>query len=364
MKAKNKFIMFQNCIPVKGSKNAIICDLQKRSYINITLDLYNFIVLHNYSDVNSIKKISGEEVANSYLSFLTQNNYAFYSSSPENFPPMDLSFHYGALISNAIVTVSDNINVSNIIDQLELLQCKFVEFHILKDCFNQICSITRYIDENEMILTSIGFIVNYQKGMGPKKLLKLLKKFPRISYIIIVNYKSNTFIPPIRENNTGYLIFTNKVYQGEKSCGNVSKEYFVSNIKFFTESKAHNSCLNKKISIDKDGNIKNCPSMQQHYGSVKNTLIKNVLNHPDFKKYWNLNKDDIEVCKDCEFRYICTDCRAYTERSHINESGLDISKPLKCGYNPYIGEWEKWSSNPLKQNAIKYYDMQTNDIKQ
>ncbi len=69
MKAKNKFIMFQNCIPVKGSKNAIICDLQKRSYINITLDLYNFIVLHNYSDVNSIKKISGEEVANSYLSF-------------------------------------------------------------------------------------------------------------------------------------------------------------------------------------------------------------------------------------------------------------------------------------------------------
>ena len=34
---------------------------------------------------------------------------------------------------------------------------------------------------------------------------------------------------------------------------------------------------------------------------------------------------------------------------------LDISKPLKCGYNPYTGEWEEWSQNPIKQKIIKYY---------
>lgn len=32
-----------------------------------------------------------------------------------------------------------------------------------------------------------------------------------------------------------------------------------------------------------------------------------------------------------------------------------LSKPLKCGYNPYTGEWSDWSTNPLKQKAIEFY---------
>ncbi|MBS1775203.1 MAG: hypothetical protein JSS64_02865 [Bacteroidetes bacterium] len=35
--------------------------------------------------------------------------------------------------------------------------------------------------------------------------------------------------------------------------------------------------------------------------------------------------------------------------------GSIYSKPLKCGYNPYTGEWEEWSSNPLKQQTMDYY---------
>ncbi len=54
-----------------------------------------------------------------------------------------------------------------------------------------------------------------------------------------------------------------------------------------------------------------------------------------------------------EFRYICTDCRAYTENPE------DIySKPLKCGYNSYTNKWEEWSTNSLKLKAIEYYGMQ------
>ncbi|MFS4432339.1 SPASM domain-containing protein [Chryseobacterium sp. S90] len=98
--------------------------------------------------------------------------------------------------------------------------------------------------------------------------------------------------------------------------------------------------------------------MSQSFGNITDSSLENALNHPELKKYWNLTKDSIEVCKNCEFRYICTDCRAYTEQTDINNEGLDISKPLKCGYNPYTGEWEEWSRNPLKQKAIEYYEMQ------
>lgn len=137
----------------------------------------------------------------------------------------------------------------------------------------------------------------------------------------------------------------------------MNEKYFNPNLPKVLEAINHNSCLRKKISIDKDGNIRNCPSMPQSFGNIKDTTLEEALNHKDFKKYWNLTKDSIEICKDCEFRYICTDCRAYTEKTHQNNEGLDTSKPLKCGYDPYTGEWEEWSTNPLKQKAIKYYGL-------
>lgn len=126
---------------------------------------------------------------------------------------------------------------------------------------------------------------------------------------------------------------------------------------FYTEALNHNSCLHKKMGVDKDGNIRNCPSMPKAFDNIKNTTLQAAFRNTDFKEYWTVTKNDIAVCKDCEFRYICTDCRAYTERTATNIAGLDVSKPLKCGYNPSTAEWEERSTNPLKQEAIQYYVM-------
>jgi SPASM domain peptide maturase of grasp-with-spasm system len=110
---------------------------------------------------------------------------------------------------------------------------------------------------------------------------------------------------------------------------------FSINIKAFSEALKYNTCLNRKISIDKAGEIKNCPSMPESYGNIDVVGLKEALSNKQIKKYWHISKDEIEVCKDCEFRYICTDCRAY-----LSEPSNERSKPLKCGYNPYTGEWE------------------------
>jgi hypothetical protein len=71
----------------------------------------------------------------------------------------------------------------------------------------------------------------------------------------------------------------------------------------------------------------------------------------NFKQVGNIIKDQVEVCKDCEFRYVCTDCRAFLEKPE------DIySKPLKCGYNPFTTIWEDWRQSPLKRNIHEYYN--------
>jgi SPASM domain peptide maturase of grasp-with-spasm system len=149
------------------------------------------------------------------------------------------------------------------------------------------------------------------------------------------------------------FVYLKQELTDSKSCGNIHHNYFNITYESFSESQHHNTCLNRKISIDVHGNIKNCPSMPQSFGNIKDTTLEQALEHPDFKKYWNITKDQIEVCKDCEFRHICTDCRAYTE-----DPENMLSKPLKCGYNPYTNVWEEWSTNPLKQKAIEYYGMQ------
>lgn len=112
-------------------------------------------------------------------------------------------------------------------------------------------------------------------------------------------------------------------------------ELFEINVDAFLESTQYNSCLNKKISIDSEGKIKNCPSMPEDFGSIKDKSLVDVSQNPIFKKYWRINKNEIETCKDCEFRHICSDCRA-----HIKDNKNIYSKPLKCHYDPYTATWE------------------------
>ena len=45
--------------------------------------------------------------------------------------------------------------------------------------------------------------------------------------------------------------------------------------------------------------------------------------------------DNIEICKDCEFRYLCFNCPEY---NYIKTNDLYKKNP-SCSYNPYSGKW-------------------------
>jgi SPASM domain peptide maturase of grasp-with-spasm system len=121
-------------------------------------------------------------------------------------------------------------------------------------------------------------------------------------------------------------------------------------MELFMESKFHNSCLNRKVTIDKNGDVYNCWNIGKSFGNIETKSIFEILGLPGFKKHWQIKKDEIAVCKDCEFRNICTDCRAF-----LNDPSDIYSKPLKCGYDPYTNTWEDWSSNLIKQKIMGTY---------
>jgi hypothetical protein len=65
---------------------------------------------------------------------------------------------------------------------------------------------------------------------------------------------------------------------------------------------------------------------------------------------WSIDKAQIPVCRDCEFRYGCFDCRALAYK----QTGRLRSKPPTCTYDPYSGTWERAAAEapaPLPEEA-------------
>lgn len=335
--------------------------MMNNKYYFIPNGLYDVLEKYNGKTIEMLKEEFDhlyDDVIDEYFDFLIENRLVFFNSNPEAFPKIDLKWHSPSKITNAIIDFGQTKhNYVDLISQFEDLKCSYIQMRFFKTVdLNFIKNIIQYVNDVKSRIISIDFILPYIENFNLVELKQLLIENSRIHSIIIYNSPYNKSLEPER-GKMGYLVQVEKNILDEKSCGIINYEYFHSNIKLYTESQHYNTCLNRKISIDKDGNIKNCPSMKQSFGNIKDTPLEEALNHPDFKKYWNVTKDRIDICKDCEFRHICTDCRAYTERNHF-DGEIDLSKPLKCGYNPYTNEWSEWSTNPLKEKAIEYYGMQ------
>lgn len=344
---------------VNGVERSLILDLHKDTFFVVPRTLGEIIELFNKKlPLSHVYKEYGNEnriILDEYVQFIKLNKIGFLTSSSEfdKFLKLDSNLNEPFKITNCIVEIGKTtINqINSICSQIEKLRFKSIQIIFYENIRKELLLdlITKF---NFNGTHSVELVLKYSKELDD--FFKNGNNFKFLSNVYFHSSDKNY------ENHNHFGLLINYLIVQVKDfsyCGVVNQFYFNVNKNKVLESINHNSCLHKKISIDKDGNIKNCPSMPQSFGNIKDTTLEEAINHPDFKKYWNVNKDMIQVCKDCEFRHICTDCRAYTERNHF-EGEIDLSKPLKCGYNPYTNEWAEWSTNPLKQKAIEFYGMQ------
>jgi SPASM domain peptide maturase of grasp-with-spasm system len=128
-------------------------------------------------------------------------------------------------------------------------------------------------------------------------------------------------------------MFSQAIISSCMDCGKVSQDYFTVSFAFFNEGTYRNTCLNGKIAIDQNGNVRNCLTSLKQYGNIKSHQLPSLLND-DFTRLWKLTKTDITKCKACEFRMMCPDCRVIAENSE------DVySPPLNCKYDPFTATW-------------------------
>jgi len=101
----------------------------------------------------------------------------------------------------------------------------------------------------------------------------------------------------------------------------------------FFYSRQFNPCLGHQVAIDIGGEIRPCLWSAIEIGHITRYNLKDLIVAGTFDKYWMLSKDEIEVCKDCECRYNCLDCRVFGEETGT----MSAAKPLFCDFDPYPG---------------------------
>ena len=355
---KDRIYFFDNCKVVKGAVQSVICDPERDVILVIPNSLADFCQhLNGIYKVDLIKKFGKEnqEIIEEYLDFLLQNEFIFYSEfAPECFPKIDTEFVHPLQITNVIWDEVFNLSLDFLKSTLNKNQkylTGFLEIRTFKKV--TLDKIAEYLEifKNESIFFGISIIAPFYEKQEDEIFPNFFTRFPSLGNITFFNAKKTRKII-INESEKKQVVYLDKNTQSNLCCGIVNQNLFANTSLHIRESFHYNSCLNRKISIDAEGNIRNCPSMQESFGNIKDTSLAEAIEKPNFKKFWSINKDKIHVCKDCEFRHVCTDCRAY-----IENPGDIFSKPLKCGYNPYTSEWTEWSTNPLKQKVIDFYDM-------
>lgn len=325
-----KIKLFASCRLVKGISFGLICDLDRRQYFRIEIEVIEKLESILNKSYNEIKSLMSPTDFRYVYSFLSENELCFFTKNIDYFPSISDESAFAGLINNCIIDYNeDSVPLANLVyEKFDLLGVVGLEIRY----YNSPSKIKIQEELNKSSLSrlrSINLYLKDSKEYDVIYLKELAAQNPRLNQIFIHGSKEEEILL----NQTSTIIYSKKVIQDESCCGVINSNNFNTNLEMFNESINFNNCLNKKMSIDKNGFIKNCPSFIEHYGHIGDVDIIHIVESKFFQTKWTINKDKISVCKDCEYRYVCTDCRAYVSDND------DYGKPIKCSYNPTTGQW-------------------------
>jgi len=113
-----------------------------------------------------------------------------------------------------------------------------------------------------------------------------------------------------------------------------TKPVFYTSLSEYNKNIHFNSCWYGKLAVTSTGNIIPCIFARDNIcGNIKTDSIDII--RKKLLLYWGITKDKVAVCKDCEYRYACDDCRPLAD----GETGELYGKYPRCLYDPYTGVW-------------------------
>lgn len=330
------FCLLPNVIPVRGYNRSSILDLYAKKIHLIPNSMFDFLDENDFisNPIIEIMDAYGEakNIISEYCTFLIEKNLAFFADKHDvnqigKFP---IHWYPESKIESVIIEIDkeSSWNIPYFIERINFLGTKFLEIRFL-----DYLSFEKNIEtiKDALITHSVESVDIYIPYNLDKvdQLEVFVKDFTRLNKLIVYNSNQGFEFKNFKIN----IIFSRQESIESNHCGNISKSNYTINTPSYAKMRNQNSCLAHKLSVSKKGEVKNCPSFTKSFGFVDSVRIDEVIKEFEFKKYWDYTKDKISICSDCEFRWVCPDCRAHTR------NGDELGKPSKCDYNPYIGLW-------------------------
>jgi len=337
---KNRpFKVFAGCKIVKGYRRSIVYDLDRYTYYFIPNGLTRIIRKYEGKTINEIKQHFDEaeyQVIDDYFEFLFEKEIIFFIEEKfmKHFVATKVDWHRPSLFTNAIIDDWGNHNWNLIFKNLEEVFCKYVQVRFIDfDHFLQFAAVLGQQEDNG--LTSIEVILPYDERLHHKKIKTFFKKYPLLVRYVIYSSPNATVINSGFSTAIGYYT----TFTGNETLGKqrVNKFFLKVEVDQFFEAQDHNIYFNKKVCLDKDGNIKMGIHSDEIFGNIyKDTSFLKIYNDVgSFKKYWTITKNVMLGCRVCEFRYMC----AYDEEPVFDLNSKLYAYQNNCGYSPYLAEF-------------------------
>ena len=259
MKSKKKFNFYGNCIIIHGFSNSLLYDLDRGNYYIIPAFTAKTIEKRNlgtFSVIHENHESEEDLTISEWLGKFSELGLGTFidNCKSSKLPKISLEWDTPCMISNSIIFYNMNY-FREIHDALCRMNCQDIQIHVFE----------KRPDQNE--LTNISEIL-LKSSIKTCEIVAVFSEdlnFDLLEKLVSKNKRFRRFYFSSSSRNEYYQCCTavvlNSTQKSFNSCGFIKHDYFTVNISLFTESLSYNTCLNRKLSIDKDGYIKNCPYM-------------------------------------------------------------------------------------------------------
>jgi SPASM domain peptide maturase of grasp-with-spasm system len=349
------FRLYASCKLVRGGAFSAIYDLERRLLFRFDSAYYGLFALAagdgiRAGDVATMERTARQRCLEA-IEFLSEREVGRYMDrvSARYLMPLPEACDPPQGLQSALVDVdAQEPDWATLAAELDALRCKSLQVR----CFSSLIAPAQAAAILDRFLGSavvrIELLVKWSPEWETVDWGDVFKPYANLLAVRVHSAPAARTVPPQSQPFLrGRLIsyFTEEI-AGADQCGAITEgSLSIPSVGAYAELRSFNGCLNRKLSIRADGQICNCPSLKRSFGTDL-TQMKQIVSSPDFQRPWHLGKDRIEVCSGCEFRYVCTDCRAHLD------SDESLKKPARCGYDPATGVWNAATGNVAREAEL------------
>ncbi|PCC68619.1 SPASM domain peptide maturase, grasp-with-spasm system [Nannocystis exedens] len=341
--------LYSDCVPVEGYAASAIYDLTRRLISTFPSAYFPFFELFRARRLRDIVAELGPEERDdfvAFLDFLLEHEYVAVVDDAASFPAISGEWDAPCTIHNAILDVrGQHHDYLKIVEELGALGCQHLQVRSYSKIFG-ICELAELarLCRGSSIQT-LEAVLPYDPSLRDDDYVAVVSAHRVIAGLVLhsadaerriaVDYGARESVAKLL---TMEIQLTTRPIESHLDCGHLSQRQLLPpSTPSFNELHHFNGCLNRKLSIDEGGQVRNCPAMRGSFGDHRSVSLADVVAREDFRRVWRAKNDEIQGCRDCPYRYACTGCRALLEEPDVQDS-----KPLKCGYDPYTDAWADW----------------------